>query len=65
MSHTVCRSKTAVRLLFETSAGPSVSVRLFSKQLSVYFRKHLLQKQLLLFTVEPSAGHVVKYYKRI
>src|SRR6218665_635429 len=28
-------------------------------------QKHLLQKQLLLPTMEPSAGHVIKYYKGV
>src|SRR6218665_2934131 len=28
-------------------------------------QKHLLQKQLLLLTMELSAGHVIKYYKRV
>src|SRR6218665_2763885 len=52
------------RLLFETSAGPSVFVSICHESYHL-LQKHLLQKQLLLPTMEPSAGHVIKYYKGV
>src|SRR6218665_126844 len=58
MSHTVCRSKAAVRLLFETAA-PSVFVNICW---AVCFHRHLPPKQMLLLT---SAGQVIKYYKGV
>src|SRR6218665_1128934 len=56
-----------VRMFSKTSAGPSVFINSCPSVFVniCYESYHLLQKQLLLLTMEPSAGHVIKYYKRV
>src|SRR6218665_2392134 len=61
-----------VHLFSKTSAGPSIFINSCP---SVFvnichesyhlLQKHLLQKQLLPLTIDPSAGHVIKYYKSV
>jgi len=48
----------------KTSAAPSVFINICYESYHL-LQKHLLQKQLILLTIEPSAGHVIKYYKGV
>src|SRR6218665_1005515 len=59
MSHTICLSVCCLKHLSLKNSCRSIFVNICYKSC------HLLKKQLLLLTIEPSAGHVITYYKGV
>src|SRR6218665_3161334 len=59
MNRTICLSVCFQKHLLLKNSCRSIFVNI------CYESCHMLQKQLLLLTIELSAGHVIKYYKGV